>query len=331
MDKILANDTQLVALTGLYRSEFDELLTAFRPRWRQAYKHFDLRGKRRKKPLTPAQIERNTKALVGTATKLFFILNHFKANVLQEYEAMVYDMDQPQVSRWAKLLTPVLHQAIVDLHCQAARTHDELVRLFRNRQHSQSLLPKPATTTLSADGTERALSRNLDYAAQKFDYSGKHKTHTLKNTVVCDEFQFVHFTGYTWRGAIHDKAMIEQELPDFNHVLFQAQTLLKDTGYQGYEPEGIYCLQPMKKKKGIGLTPLHKRFNAWISSLRVVVEQAIGGIKRLRVLVDRTRGFTSKKFDAAINIGVGLHNFRITRRQTTYPGTLDRMRANLLA
>jgi hypothetical protein len=32
-----------------------------------------------------------------------------------------------------------------------------------------------------------------------------------------------------------------------------------------------------------------------------------------------------------MEIGVGLHNFRVTRRQTTYPGTLDRMRANLLS
>ena len=331
IDKILDNDTQLLALTGLYRGEFDELLTAFSPRWTQAFKHFDLRGRRRKRPLTPRQIEKNTKALGGEATKLFFILNHFKVNAIQQNEALSFDLDQPQVSRWIKLLTPVLHQSIVDLHCQAARTTDDLVRLFRNRQHLDSAVPKPATTTLSADGTERPLSRNVDYEAQKFDYSGKHKAHTIKNTVVSDEMHFIHFLGYTWRGAIHDKAMIEQELPDFTHVVFDRQTLLKDTGYQGYNPDGIALLQPMKKNKGVKLTPLQKRFNTWISSMRVVVEQAIGGMKRLRVLVDRTRGFTTNKFDDAIKIGAGLHNLRVTRRKTTYPGTLDRIRANFLA
>ena len=331
IDKILDNDTQLLAVTGLYRREFDELLTTFKPRWTQFFKHFNTRGKRRKKPLLPARIERDTKAISGARTKLFFILNHFKVNAIQQNEAIVYEMDQPQVSRWIKLLTPILHQAIVDLPCQPARTSDDLVRLFRDRQHPDSLLPKPATTTLNADGTERSLSRNADYEAQRFDFSGKHKTHTIKNTVVCDEFQFIHFLGYTWRGAIHDKAMIEQELPDFSHCIFELQTLLKDTGYQGYDPDGVACLQPMKKKQGTALTPLQKRFNTWISSLRVVVEQAIGGVKRLRVLVDRTRGFTTRKFDDAIKIGAGLHNLRVTRRQTTYPGTLDRMRANLLS
>ena len=324
IDKILANDTQLVAVTGLYRTEFDELLGAFKPRWKQAFKHFNTRGKRRKQPLLPARIAKDTKAITGARMKLFFVLNHFKVNAIQQNEAISYDLDQPQVSRWINLLTPILHQAIVDLHCQPARTSDELVRLFRNRQHPVSHVPKPATTTLNADGTERDLSRNVDYEAQKFDFSGKHKTHTIKNTVICDEFQFVHFLGYTWRGAIHDKAMIEQEIPDFNHTVYHSQTLLKDTGYQGYHLGGIDSLQPMKKKKGITLTALQKRFNTWISSMRVVVEQAIGGVKRLRILVDRTRGFTVKKFDDAMKIGAGLHNLRVTRRKTTYPGTLDR-------
>jgi len=331
IDKMMNNETQFLALTGLHRSEFDELLSPFKLRWRQAFKHFNIRGKRRKKPLTSVQIAKDTTALPGALIKLLFIIYHFKVNAIQQSEAMSFDLDQPQVSRWIKLLTPILHQAIVDLHLQSARTSDDLIRLFRNRQHSDSLLSKPATTTLNADGTDRPLSRNVDYKAQKFDFSGKHKTHTIKNTVICDEFQFIHFLGDTWRGAIHDKTMIEIELPDFNNPVFNRQALLKDTGYQGYNPKGVKSLQPMKKKKKVDLTPLQKKFNKWISSHRVVVENAIGGVKYLRVLTDRTRGFKLKKFDYAIEIGVGLHNLRVTRRQTTYPGTLDRMRANFLS
>jgi hypothetical protein len=123
----------------------------------------------------------------------------------------------------------------------------------------------------------------------------------------------------------------EIELPDFNHPVFDKQTLLKDTGYQGYNPEGIKSLQPTKKKKKIELTVLQKKFNTWISSHRVIVENAIGGVKYLRALTDRTRGFKLEKFDMVIKIGVGLHNLRVTRRQTTYPGTLDRMRVNFLS
>lgn len=327
--QILNNETQILALTGLYRSEFDELFLTFKPRWKQAFKHFNTRGKRRKKPLTSRQLNKGTKALPSSRLKLFFVLNHFKVNSIQQNEAMTYGLDQPQISRWIKLLAPILQQAIADLHLQPARTSDEMIRLFRNRQHQESSLDKPATLSLNADGTDRPLSRNVDYEAQKKDFSGKHKDHTIKNTVISDELQFVHFVGYTWRGAIHDKAMIEIEFPNLKNKAFNEQWFLKDTGYQGYIPEGVNSIQPFKKKAGEDLTPFQKEFNTWVSSLRVVVENAIGGMKRLRVLVDKTRGFVLEKFDQAIEIAAGLNNLRVTRRQTTYAPGIKRTRANL--
>ena len=329
IDKIIEKETQLLSVTGLYRSEFEELHRVFKPRWEQAFKHFDTRGKRRKLPLTARSIAKDTKALHGSKMKLFFILNHFKVNAIQQNEAIMYGLDQPQVSRWIKLLSPVLHQAIVDLHLQPARTSDEMIRLFRNRQHEDSVVDKPATNTLNVDGTDRLRCRSVDYEAQKADFSGKHKVHTIKNTVICDEVQFIHFLGYTWRGAIHDKTMLENEFPDFKHQAFLAQWLLKDTGYQGYLPDGVHSIQPYKKKKGEQLTDWQKEFNTWLSSLRSVVENAIGGMKRLRVLVDKTRGFRLEKFDHVIEIAVGLHNLRVTRRKTTYTRAIDRVRANL--
>jgi hypothetical protein len=45
LDKILDNPIQLLATTGLHRSELDELFKSFEPRWRQAFKHFDTHGK----------------------------------------------------------------------------------------------------------------------------------------------------------------------------------------------------------------------------------------------------------------------------------------------
>lgn len=329
IDQILAKPTQLLAATGLYRAEFDELHAKFKPRWKQSFKHFNTRGKRRKKPLTSRQLEKDTKDINGPRLKLFFILNHFKVNSIQENEAIMYGLDQPRVSRWTKLLAPILQQAIIDLHLQPARTSEDMIRLFRNRQHRDSILDKPATATLNADGTDRLLSRNVDYEAQKHDFSGKHKTHTIKNTVVCDELQFVHFLGYTWRGAIHDKTMLEIEFPDFKNVAFALQWFLKDTGYQGYIPAGVHSLEPYKKKAGYELEQWQKEFNAWISSLRVVVENAIGGMKRLRILVDKTRGFFLEKFDRTIEIAAGLHNLRVTRRRTTYARAINRVRVNL--
>ena len=123
--------------------------------------------------------------------------------------------------------------------------------------------------------------------------------------------------------------MIELEFPNFSNSIFSDQWLLKDTGYQGYIPDGINSIEPYKKKAGKKLTEWQKEYNTWVSSLRAVVENAIGGAKRLRVLLDKTRGFSLRKSDQVMEIAVGLHNFRVTRRKTTYEKAEKRVRANL--
>ena len=65
--------------------------------------------------------------------KLFFILYHFKVDSIQFAEAALFGLSQGQTSRWITFLIPVLHEAIVDLHLQPARSADELIRLFRTR------------------------------------------------------------------------------------------------------------------------------------------------------------------------------------------------------
>ena len=66
--------------------------------------------------------------------------------------------------------------------------------------------------------------------------------------MVCDEFQFIHFAGFTYRGAISDKAMIEEELPDFKGLEHPFLPLTKDKGYQGYNPEGVYIFEKWNRQ-----------------------------------------------------------------------------------
>ena len=48
-------------------------------------------------------------------------------------------------------------------------------------------------------------------------------------------------------------------------------SLYKDTGFQGYEPEGVQTFQPQKKPKGKELTPEEKAENTIISSIRILI------------------------------------------------------------
>ena len=74
----------------------------------------------------------------------------------------------------------------------------------------------------------------------------------------------------TYEGKRHDKKIVDEEQPAFPQHIF----LYKDTGFQGYDPEGIITFQPQKKPKGKELTPEQKEQNTLISSIRIVIAQS---------------------------------------------------------
>ena len=82
-------------------------------------------------------------------------------------------------------------------------------------------------------------------------------------------------------GRHHDKKLADEE----DYRFPPGSKLLKDTGFQGYEPEGVTTVQPKKKPRGGELTPDEKLLNRAISSLRVEIEHQIGSIKRSQILV----------------------------------------------
>ena len=329
LQKIIKNNKQFLALTTLYLAEFSELLPYFSVRWHQFIKHFDFFGKRRKKPLTGPQIENATRLLKSDEEKLFFILYFFKNGHLQEAIAAQFEMNQGQVSRLIKILMPLLEKSIKDLHVQPARSMSELVKLFRNRQEEGTLSNCESVESLHIDVTERTIQRNVDYKAQEADFSGKKGTHTVKNSVLNDETQFIHFAGLTFPGPTSDKIMADLELPDFSTFQQRELWLTKDKGYQGYRPEGVHLLEPFKAARNKPLTDCQKEYNTWLSSIRIVGEHVMSGIKRCRLLKDELRYFSSTFRDKIFFIACGLHNFRVTRRKNTYNQGALRIRARI--
>jgi len=326
IERILNNPKQLIALTTLNRDEFDLVLVVFSEEWRKWYKHYDFRLKRRKKPLTSRQLEVPTQTLPTVTDKLFFILYQMKNNHLQEALAASFEMDQGQVSKWIKVLEPLLQKVLKKLGVQPARNADELAKLFRARQsESDDSLDKPKARVISADATDRPVGRSTNYETQKQYYSGKHRQHGVKNTIIADEYQFVHFLGDTHRGARHDKAIAVQEIPDFSANCYQDLWFAKDTGYQGYQPPGVHLLEPYKATRNNPLKQFQKDFNHWVSRVRITVENAIGSIKKCRLVKERWRSKTLLRIDRCIEIATSLHNLRIVTRKTTYDKAQNRI------
>jgi hypothetical protein len=69
--------------------------------------------------------------------------------------------------------------------------------------------------------------------------------------------------------------------------------------------------------RGKELTGIDKFLNKMISTVRIVVENVICGIKRCRIVKDQLRLTKENISDMVMEIACGLHNLRVTFRQPT--------------
>ena len=167
----------------------------------------------------------------------------------------------------------------------------------------------PELRLLVIDGVERPVRRPKDKDDQKKNYSGKKKAHRKKNHVLSSEKRVVYL-GPTSPGSVHDK-----RLTDESGLTYPPDALvLKDTGFQGYEPPNCDTLQPKKKPQGRELHPIQKTINQVISKVRVTVEHAIAGIKRCHIVADLFRNRRHGMVDQVMLAASGLHNLRVATR-----------------
>jgi hypothetical protein len=94
--------------------------------------------------------------------------------------------------------------------------------------------------------------------------------------------------------------------------------LYQDKGFQGFFLPGVTIVQPKKKPRGGDLTPPEQATNRQISSIRMRIEHAMGGVKRYRIVKDIIRLLKDGIRDAVMETCCGLHNFRLLHRPWNY-------------
>ena len=77
-------------------------------------------------------------------------------------------------------------------------------------------------------------------------------------------------------------------------------------------------VQPKKQPRGGELTPPETAINRCISSIRIRIEHAIGGVKRERMVQDTIRRLKGGIRDPIMETCCGLHNFRLQYRPWHY-------------
>jgi len=121
----------------------------------------------------------------------------------------------------------------------------------------------------------------------------------------------------TCEGAVHDKKICDIEGYSFPEKFF----LRYDLGYVGYNPENITVEKPYKNTKLKPLTKQQKTENKIISGKRVPIEQAISGVKRLRIVADKIRTYCREFRNAIMKIACAIHNLRVRSSMRTYTCT----------
>ena len=234
--------------------------------------------------------------------KLLFIVVYLRKATTQDIFGEVFRMSQPVANKWIHILHPCLNQALAAVGERPARNVQEL-----------HLAPEKGQLFFQ-DGTERPIQRPKDPEIQAIFYSGKKKRHCIKNNVLVNRQAKITLLTPTCEGKKHDKKIADET----SLALPEGSILAQDTGFQGYALANVTMIQPMKKPRGKELTPEQKESNRRISSLRIRVEHAIGGVKRYRIVKDQLRVRKDDFRDRVMETCCGLHNFRLNFRPWHY-------------
>jgi hypothetical protein len=223
--------SEILSPTGLTKAGSDSLLPLFEKAEEEYLRERYIKGKERA-PGGGRKPELRT-----AAQRLFFILFYLKTYPLQQVTAVLFGMSLSQTDTRIHRLSEVMKKA----------PGGGPYLPERDPAASEEALKECPGLSFVTDGTEREIQRPKEPEKQKIFYSGKKKTHTVKNIAVADACgRKVIYLGGTYEGKKHGRKICDEENPAFP----EGGTVFKDSGFQGYEPGNTVCHQPEKRSPG---------------------------------------------------------------------------------
>lgn len=301
IEKVLKQTRLCLALTGLNPAELVALLPAFtqslnRKRQRDYHNNPDRERK----------LGGGRKGFLPTAQdKLFFILFYYKCYPTYDVLAFFYGCNRSNAMRRQKYLSGILEATLgkkLALPKRQLKNVQDFLRVF------------PEAKEVFIDATERPIQRPKDPEKQKANYSGKKHRHTRKNLIISTKQKRIGFLGKTVEGSRHDFTLLKAQAPP----KYMPQKIKKhlDLGFKGWDDQfpGHRISMPRRKPRTHELSQTVKEQNTKKSKVRVLVEHAIGGIKRFRIVSDVFRNKLNDFDDTAMLISSGLWNYHLATR-----------------
>ncbi len=301
------------ALTGVSREEFRKLLPVFQ----QSYEELRWEAYFKKLTIRRRQPGGGQKGVLNTMDKkLFFILYYWKVYPTFDVLGDRFGCDGSKACTNVHKLWPVLERTLNTLGVLPVRQFTSVEALHAAFESIEDLF---------IDATEREVVRPQDAEKQQTTFSGKQKRHTVKQTVISTAWKVILFLGYTVAGRIHDYRRFKEEFPMNSQdkeglaQWFHDFRLWVDLGYLGIKKayDAIEIHIPHKKPRKSKacphptLTDEQKAENRALSGVRVVVEHAIGGMKRFGILTQPFRNRKTNFVDTVAVLGAGLWNWKL--------------------
>lgn len=289
----MRNDRVSKALTGLRVAEFENLEPVFEA-CLVAHRH-KLKPKRKRK------IGGGQKGSLRTVgEKLCFVLMYLKIYPTYDVMGVLTDRERSKCCESIQLLLPALEMALGRKQALPERkitSVEDFVRLF------------PEVKDVFIDGTERPVQKPKKIKRRNKLYSGKKKAVTRKVVVVTDEKKRILQMSPTKSGRRHDKRILDK----FQMIrsIPPQVAIWTDTGFQGIHHNHPNTVMPVKASKKKPLSDSQKQDNHLISSVRVLSEHAISGIKRLKAASDIYRNKLPNLDHSFTFLAAGIWNFHL--------------------
>jgi len=288
--KTLNNPRLLKAVLGITEKEFQSLLETFSAIYRE-----EQTKKKRQRAVGGGRIGK----FKGADQKLFYAMFYLKVCPTFDVAAFIFNSSKTRTHEWKNIALPLLEKTLgrkLVLPKRKISTLEEFKQAF------------PEIADVFLDGTERKIQRPKKPKNNKKNYSGKRKHHSRKNVLMSDEKKRVLYLSPTKPGKMHDKKITDKTC--LISCIPEDVTIWSDTGFQGIQKQHKNALMPKKKPRGRSLTIEEKQNNQTISAIRIVVENAVAGIKRYNCLNHTFRNKNGSD-DMMMNICSGLWNFHL--------------------
>jgi len=295
--RALASNRLMSALVGVTPQEFNDLIPAF------SQSYLEEKRKQHRRSSKERKIGGGRKGFLKTMEeKLFYVLFYHKCYPTYDVASLIFDCNRSNACRRQFELSNILEKTLgrkLVLPVRKMKTLEEFFKAF------------PEAKEVFIDGTERPIQRSKDKEKQKANYSGKKKRHTKKNIVIATKKKRVGFLGRTVPGKENDFTVLKKQAPPDNMPKKVKKHV--DLGFKGIDKQfpGHKISMPKKKPRTRDITQFAKEQNTKKSSVRVLVENALAGVKRLRIVSDVFRNRKKNFDDQAMLLACGLWNYHL--------------------